>query len=101
MVTWFDAMLCFSGDGDYQITMRTKATVSYSGKVRWEPPAIYKAQCDIDVTYFPFDEQNCRFKLGSWSHDGDKVQEACVACGDQGTTSSTPRFTKHERSPPP
>ncbi len=69
----------FSGDGDYHISMRTKATVSYTGKVHWEPPAIYKAQCDIDVTYFPFDEQNCYFKLGSWSHDGLKVSRPLVA----------------------
>ena len=64
----------FSGDGDYQIRLRTKATVSYTGTVRWEPPAIYKARCDIDVAYFPFDQQTCRLKYGSWSFDGLKVQ---------------------------
>ena len=69
---------CFSGDGDYQVTARTKATVFHTGRVRWEPPTIYKSQCDIDVTYFPFDDQTCPFKLGSWSHDGLKVLEACT-----------------------
>ena len=67
-------VICFSGDGDYQIKLRTKATISYNGKVRWEPPAIYKAYCDIDVAYFPFDEQHCSLKFGTWSFDGLKVQ---------------------------
>lgn len=53
--------------------------MSHSGTVRWEPPAIYKARCDIDVAYFPFDEQNCYFKLGSWSYDGLKVETLGVS----------------------
>ena len=77
-----DVLFCFffsnlssilSGDGDYAITMRTKATLNHHGIVSWEPPAIYKAQCDIDVAYFPFDQQLCRFKFGSWSYDGTQV----------------------------
>lgn len=29
--------------------------------------------CEIDVEWFPFDEQNCRMKFGSWTYDGFKV----------------------------
>ena len=24
----------------------------------------------VDITYFPFDDQKCHLKLGSWAYDG-------------------------------
>jgi len=43
------------------------------GNVLWIPPAIYKSSCTIDVTYFPFDQQECKMKFGSWTFNGDQV----------------------------
>ena len=51
----------------------TKATILPSGKVRWEPPSIYKSACSINVEFFPFDEQLCLLKFGSWTYDGFQV----------------------------
>lgn len=53
--------------------MATKATIYHQGLVEWKPPAIYKSSCEIDVEYFPFDEQTCVLKFGSWTYDGFKV----------------------------
>lgn len=51
----------------------TKATLKYTGEVSWKPPAIYKSSCEIDVEYFPFDEQSCYMKFGSWTYNGAQV----------------------------
>ena len=41
--------------------------------VEWKPPAIYHSSCEMDVEYFPFDEQTCVMKFGSWTYDGYQV----------------------------
>lgn len=66
--------LFFSADGNYEVTIMTKAILHHDGKVVWKPPAIYKSFCEIDVEYFPFDEQTCFMKFGSWSYDGYMVR---------------------------
>lgn len=64
-----------SADGHYEVTLMTKATVYNTGLVIWQPPAVYKSSCSIDVEYFPYDVQTCVLKLGSWTYDGFKVQD--------------------------
>lgn len=51
----------------------TKATLHPNGKVVWEPPAIYKSSCQINVEFFPYDIQHCIMKFGSWTYDGSQV----------------------------
>ena len=41
---------------------------------QWKPPAIYHSSCEMDVEYFPFDEQTCVMKFGSWTYDGFQVK---------------------------
>ena len=69
---------CFSADGNFEVTLATKATLWHHGLVEWKPPAIYKSSCEIDVEYFPFDEQTCVMKFGSWTYDGFQVCGVCV-----------------------
>lgn len=47
--------------------------VEYDGVVFWPPPTKFRSTCLIDVTYFPFDDQKCILKLGSWTYDGLQV----------------------------
>ncbi|XP_026325902.1 acetylcholine receptor subunit alpha-like 1 isoform X2 [Hyposmocoma kahamanoa] len=68
-----DIVLYNNADGNYEVTIMTKAILHHDGKVIWKPPAIYKSFCEIDVEYFPFDEQTCFMKFGSWSYDGYTV----------------------------
>ena len=62
-----------SADGNFEVTLSTKATLFNTGLVEWRPPAIYHSSCEMDVEYFPFDEQTCVMKFGSWTYDGFQV----------------------------
>uniref|UniRef100_A0A1I7ZVN6 Neur_chan_LBD domain-containing protein n=1 Tax=Steinernema glaseri TaxID=37863 RepID=A0A1I7ZVN6_9BILA len=65
-----DLVLYNNAAGDPDITIFTDALVAYDGRVFWQPPAIYKSFCPIDVTWFPYDLQNCNMKFGAWSYTG-------------------------------
>lgn len=78
----------FSADGNFEVTLATKATLNYTGRVEWKPPAIYKSSCEIDVEYFPFDEQTCVMKFGSWTYDGFQVSFVACFTGNGGDRSN-------------
>ncbi|KAH7700351.1 acetylcholine receptoralpha-type subunit unc-38 precursor [Aphelenchoides avenae] len=68
-----DLVLYNNADSQYNITISTKATLHHTGEVVWEPPAIFKSLCQIDVRWFPFDEQQCDLKFGSWTYPEDML----------------------------
>lgn len=68
-----DIVLYNTAMGDFHVKQNTKAVVSYDGEVTWMPPAILKSSCSIDVTYFPFDAQNCTMKFGAWTHGKSRI----------------------------
>ena len=47
--------------------------VKYNGDCTYIPPGIFKSTRKIDITWFPFDDQFCDMKFGSWTYDGFKV----------------------------
>uniref|UniRef100_A0AC35FNW9 Uncharacterized protein n=1 Tax=Panagrolaimus sp. PS1159 TaxID=55785 RepID=A0AC35FNW9_9BILA len=70
-IIWIpDIVLYNNAAGDPDITIFTDALVLHTGRVHWNPPAIYKSFCPIDVTWFPYDEQSCEMKFGAWSYTG-------------------------------
>ncbi|XP_061873817.1 neuronal acetylcholine receptor subunit beta-3 isoform X2 [Colius striatus] len=73
-----DIVLFENADGRFEGSLMTKAIVRYNGLVTWTPPASYKSSCTMDVTFFPFDRQNCSMKFGSWTYDGNMVDLVLV-----------------------
>ena len=53
--------------------MPANAMVKSNGGVFWPIPTKLQSSCKVDVTYFPFDEQMCILKFGSWTYDGFQV----------------------------
>ncbi|XP_013406814.1 acetylcholine receptor subunit beta-like 1 isoform X2 [Lingula anatina] len=68
-----DIVLFNNADGKYQASYRSNVVIYKDGLMLHVPPAIYKSACQIDVQYFPFDEQECEMRMGSWTFNGDQV----------------------------
>ncbi|XP_047481283.1 acetylcholine receptor subunit beta-like 1 [Penaeus chinensis] len=47
--------------------------VDPDGKVLWFPPAVFRAVCPLDFTYWPYDTQKCRLFFGSWTKNGWEI----------------------------
>ncbi|KAJ6653656.1 hypothetical protein lerEdw1_008844 [Lerista edwardsae] len=52
-----------NNDGQFQISYSCNVLVYNSGLVTWQPPAIFRSSCPINVNFFPFDWQNCSLRF--------------------------------------
>lgn len=68
------AIYCYSADPQYSsAVINTNVIVSHTGEVVWLSHGIFRSSCDINVEFFPFDEQRCVLKWASWTYDGYQV----------------------------
>ncbi|XP_063864573.1 acetylcholine receptor subunit alpha-type acr-16-like isoform X9 [Scylla paramamosain] len=65
-----DVLMYNSADEGFDGTYQTKVVVSSNGNCLYIPPGIFKSTCKIDITWFPFDDQRCKMKFGSWTYSG-------------------------------
>lgn len=56
--------------------MDTNVRLRYNGEITWDAPAITKSSCVVDVSYFPFDSQECNLTFGSWTYNGNQVRDS-------------------------
>ncbi|XP_030762373.1 neuronal acetylcholine receptor subunit alpha-7-like isoform X3 [Sitophilus oryzae] len=68
-----DVLMYNSADEGFDGTFQTNVVVKHNGSCLYIPPGIFKSTCKIDITWFPFDDQHCDMKFGSWTHDGNQL----------------------------
>ncbi|XP_041851754.1 neuronal acetylcholine receptor subunit alpha-10a [Melanotaenia boesemani] len=68
-----DIVLYNSADNHFTGPMDTNVVIRHDGQMMWDSPAITKSSCKVDVSYFPFDGQQCRFTYGSWTYNGHQL----------------------------
>ncbi|XP_043669001.1 neuronal acetylcholine receptor subunit alpha-10-like isoform X2 [Vespula pensylvanica] len=70
-----DIILYNNADPQYSSAIiNTNVIVSHTGEVVWLSHGIFRSSCDIDVEFFPFDEQRCALKWASWTYDGYQLE---------------------------
>jgi len=47
---------------------KVRILVNHDGHVHWEPGGVFTTTCDIDIRYFPFDDQSCPIQIGAWAY---------------------------------
>ncbi|XP_058532452.1 acetylcholine receptor subunit epsilon [Ochotona princeps] len=72
-------------DGQFGVAYEANVLIYEGGYVSWLPPAIYRSTCAVEVTYFPFDWQNCSLVFRSQTYNAEEV-EFTFAVDDQGNT---------------
>ncbi|XP_018406791.1 PREDICTED: neuronal acetylcholine receptor subunit alpha-7-like [Cyphomyrmex costatus] len=68
-----DVLMYNSADEGFDGTYPTNVVVKNNGTCMYVPPGIFKSTCKIDITWFPFDDQRCEMKFGSWTYDGSQL----------------------------
>ncbi|XP_036407775.1 neuronal acetylcholine receptor subunit alpha-9-II-like [Megalops cyprinoides] len=68
-----DIVLYNKADDDFSGPLDTNVVLRYNGEITWDSPAITKSSCVVDVSYFPFDNQQCNLTFGSWTYNGNQV----------------------------
>jgi len=77
-----------SADEDIDSTFPTNVVVSSDGGCLWVPPGMFLSTCKIDISWFPFDDQLCSMKFGSWTYDSTGIDLQLDGDSNSGDTSN-------------
>ncbi|BHF84059.1 Neuronal acetylcholine receptor subunit alpha-7 [Sparganum proliferum] len=76
-----DVLLYNCADEKFDRLYPTNVVIRHTGMMQWLPPGLFKSTCNMNILWFPFDEQTCILKFGSWTYFGDQVN-LIVRCAD-------------------
>lgn len=58
-------------DWDHYNLFRVR--ISSEGVVDWAPGGRFAVSCELDITLFPFDKQQCHVTLSNWMYTGNEI----------------------------
>lgn len=75
MFIWSDFICCFSVDKFYHETYLRdfRVTIESDGTVTWNYGGNFVTSCTLDMTYYPFDTQQCSMEFENWAYSGPNV----------------------------
>jgi hypothetical protein len=63
-----------SASDSFEVNAAVNAVLYYTGDVSYLPPGMFKSTCPIAISDFPFDEQLCPLKFGSWTYNEFQIR---------------------------
>lgn len=75
-----------SADEDIDSKFPSNVVIYADGRCTWVPLGLFISSCAIDIRWFPFDDQRCRLKFGSWTYDGSSINMTMLG-GQDGSVS--------------
>uniref|UniRef100_A0A8C9VD68 Acetylcholine receptor subunit epsilon n=1 Tax=Scleropages formosus TaxID=113540 RepID=A0A8C9VD68_SCLFO len=74
-IVWLpDIVLENNIDGKFDVAYYANVLIYPGGSMYWLPPAIFRSTCAIEITYFPFDWQNCTLIFRSQTYSANEVE---------------------------
>lgn len=70
---WKADIMTYNSVEHEDYTSSTDVVVANTGTVFWVPPVTFHTSCDFDLTYWPWDAQQCRLIIGSWTRTGSEI----------------------------
>ncbi|XP_042880202.1 neuronal acetylcholine receptor subunit alpha-10-like [Penaeus japonicus] len=73
---WYpDIILYNTADTNYMGSIiNTNAIILYTGEVELVSHALITSVCNVDVQWYPFDQQLCHLTFASWTYDYEKIR---------------------------
>ncbi|XP_028408250.1 neuronal acetylcholine receptor subunit alpha-7-like [Dendronephthya gigantea] len=77
-----DIELYNSADGHLSDSFKKKVIIKSTGQNIWFIPVVLRSFCEVDIEYFPFDEQTCPLRFGSWTYHGFELDFKLMQGGE-------------------
>ncbi|XP_068236062.1 acetylcholine receptor subunit beta-like 2 isoform X2 [Palaemon carinicauda] len=73
---WYpDVILYNTADSNYRVGLiGTNAIICYTGEVELIFHAMFQSTCEIDISWYPFDQQDCKMHFSSMTYDSTKLR---------------------------
>ncbi|KAF2364668.1 Neurotransmitter-gated ion-channel transmembrane domain [Trinorchestia longiramus] len=69
-----DIILFNTAEPDYESSiLNTNAIIFHDGQIELLSHALFSSICDVNVEFYPFDEQICSLRFSSWTYENTEI----------------------------